>query len=441
MRPAVIRILIAVVAATLVLPGTARAATATTTTLTADRTIFQYHREVTFTVAVDPIPDGGIAVLKIRDFENDVVVYRSGALNPETGRVAFKVKMSTDLPPIEYTATATFLGTAAFDRSVSDPLTIKVNPNSTDTQLDIGPLRPFGAIVPGGDAQLRARVLGARDGFVRFSETTSGSPVVLATVKLTPSSFGTQGFANHNLADLTEGEHVYLAEFLGSMTGQPSSQPMTVAVDWSVTTRLSLSPPDANPVQQHHNVIFRFDFRAPYVGFDPTGTIELIYVETGETVDTASTSERAFKFMAPSLGWHSYRAVYSGDEHFAASTSHQRSVRIVPDSVDAYVYQVGGTFWPRPRDGIADEFTFAGYRYERASVKIRIFAPNGVLIETHRIGGGRGAFEWSWDGRDDEGRVRAEGAYRAVQEVFDSFGTRLRLEGVVQLSYGTPPAF
>ena len=53
MRAALIRFLIVIVASALVLPGIARAATGTTTTLTADRTIFQYHREVTYTVAVD----------------------------------------------------------------------------------------------------------------------------------------------------------------------------------------------------------------------------------------------------------------------------------------------------------------------------------------------------------------------------------------------------
>ena len=442
MRTALIRFLIVIVASALVLPGIARAATGTTTTLTADRTIFQYHREVTYTVAVDPVPDGGIAVLKIRDFEGDVVVYRSAGLNPDTGRVAFKVTMSTDLPPIEYTVTATYLGTEAFDGSVSDPLTIKVNPNTTDTRLEINPAGPFRVLVPGGDAKLQARVLGAEDGFVRFSETTGGTPVVLGSVDLTANSCcgDPSGFASLRITDVPEGEHTYLAEFLGSMVGQPSSESVTAAFEWGVRTRLTLSAPEANPVQEHHNVIFRFRFDAPGAGVKPTGTFDLIDVATGDAVDSVAMTDRAFKFVAPSVGRHAYRAVYSGDEHFAASTSGERSVRIVPDVVEAYVYQTGGIFWPSPRDGIGDEFFFAGWREEQVRVKVRVYAPNGDLIEDQRIGFGTGDYQWAWDGRDANGRVRSEGSYRVVQELYDRFANRLRFTGTVELVHGIPPA-
>jgi hypothetical protein len=439
MRAPLIRIVVLALASALVVPATALAATATTTTLTADRTIFQYHREVTYTVAVDPIPDGGVAVLKIRDFEGDVVVYRSAALNPETGRVAFKVKMSTDLPPVEYTVTARYLGTEAFAGSVSDPLTIKLNPNTTNTELDVRPASPYQALVPGGNATLIAVVHATRDGFVRFSETTGGTASELGTVKVTANCCG-GSFARLNISDVLEGQHTYLAEFLGSMTGQPSSETATAEFAWGVSTHLTLRPADENPVQEHHNVIFRFDLRAPRVGVPITGTLSLVDIETGAVVDTAAPTDRAFKFIAPSRGWHTYRAVYGGDEHFAASTSDERSVRIVEDFVEASVYQAGGTFWPSPRDGVADEFVVAGWRYEQVRVKIRIYAPSGALIEDRRIGYGTGAYEWAWDGRDESGRVRAEGSYRVVQELYDRFANRARVVGTVQLVHGTPPA-
>ena len=215
-------------------------------------------------MAVDPVPDGGIAVLKIRDFEGDVVVYRSAALNPETGRVAFKVTMSTDLPPIEYTVTATYLGTEAFDGSVSDPLTIKVNPNSTDTRLDIVPVRPFGALVPGGDAKLQAmspwRSRWLRP-VLRDDRRKPGRARDRQADRDSSCCGGPSGFANLTMTDVLEGEHTYLAEFLGSMIGQPSSESVTAAFEWGVRTRLSLGTPDdesrAGASQRHLPLPFR----------------------------------------------------------------------------------------------------------------------------------------------------------------------------------------
>jgi hypothetical protein len=439
MRAALIRFLVITVASALVLPATALAATATTTTLTADRTSFQYRHEVTYTVAVDPIPDGGVVVLKIRDFEDDVVVYRSAAPNPEIGSVAFKVTMGRHLPPIDYTVTATYLGTEAYSGSVSDPLIVKLNPNTTSTELEVRPASPYQALVPGGDATLTAQVDRSHEGFVRFSETTTGTPVKLRTVKLTANCCGGSS-ARMTITDVVEGPHTYTAEFLGSMTGQSSADSASAGFAWGVSTRLVLRKADRNPVQENHNVVFRFHLDAPRVGVPPAGTLSLVDLETGQVADTAAPSDGAFTFLAPSRGWHTYRAVYSGDEHFAGSTSGTRSVRIVPDVVEASVYGAGGAFWPSPRDGIADTFTFAGWRYERVRVKIRIHAPNGDLIVDRRIGYGTGAYEWAWNGRHADGRVRAEGSYRVVQELDDRFGNRLRVPGTVQLSYGTPPA-
>ena len=73
-------------------------------------------------------------------------------------------------------------------------------------------------------------------------------------------------------------------------------------------------------------------------------------------------------------------------------------------------------------------------------MKIRVYAPNGDLIEDQRIGFGTGGYQWAWDGRDPNGHVLDEGSYRVVQELYDRFASRLRFTGAVELVHGTPPA-
>ena len=434
--------LVALVAVgSLLIPSPVLAADPTVTTLTADVTTFDYRTEVAYTASVQPIPDGGVMVLKIRDFDGDVVVYLSRLLNMETGSSTFRVQMGYELPPAEYSVTATYLGTDAFSASASDPLAVVLNRNPSSTRLRIWPVGLYDVLVPGASIRLDARVSHTDRGKVRFYDVTSGTPEFLGQDDLrTFSTNDDYAYADLRVDGVTEGSHTFLAEFSGSVVAEPSDDTVTADFAWGVPVRLEMGPADPNPVMENHRVSFNVNLDNPRAGVAPTGTITVVNMANGRVVAeiSAQSGRQRITIDAPRVGTYTYRAEYTGDEHFLPDVSKERGLRVVRDIVEAEVWSLPESFWPSPRDGIADTIFIAGYGYEPIRVEISIYAQNGELVRDWHTGFDRGRYVREWDGRDEGGKLLREGEYRVVQELHDSFGNELRVRAFVDLIHGVP---
>jgi FlgD Ig-like domain len=268
-------------------------------------------------------------------------------------------------------------------------------------------------------------------GQVTFSETTSGTPVVLAYRTMDWMPAPSQAF--YCSSDLTLGSHTYLAEFVhpDPSAYAPSSDDISVEIG-KATPNVTLGVVDT--IETHHDL-------AVQVGVTSTapqgisGTAQL-WREGGagaECSGTVVSNAIDCTVSGLAIGTYSFYGKYLGDAQTAAGDGDSYEVTVVADVVHASSVGIQyATFYPA-RDSYRDTLKISGSRQEPLTTTIRIYRPTGSLLKTVALGKASGAYAYAWTGRDSSGAVLPEGKYKIVQSLNDGYTTKA-VTSYVQLS-------
>jgi subtilisin-like proprotein convertase family protein len=281
----------------------------TTTTVTSSANPDTYLTPVTITAAVAPVAPGGGVPDGSVTFVVDSVSQGGFGLDA-SGHATITLP---SLGVGKHTVTANYSGSPSYlisSNSLTGGEVVNKAPSSTDLNDDFNPSRPnepttFTATV--------SSAIGTPTGTVTFSVDGTAK----ATVNLTG------GQATYSTATLTVASHSVVATYNGSATLLTSSKTLTQVVKRAGTTQSSvaLSSSDTPAV-----VTDPITFTAQVSGSAATPTGGLSFVVDGVVVstvalDTSGQAQIVLSNLGVSTTGHTIKAVYYGDDTYAASSS------------------------------------------------------------------------------------------------------------------------
>lgn len=251
----------------IVLTGSGSAASSTTTVLaitspTSGSPIF--GEPITLTATVAPTTGSLSGSLGSADLLVDGVIAATGAVNSK-GVATFV--LATGLTGGSHSLQAVYLGTSAYDGSISAVLMVQVGTAPTTSVLAVNApfTNPYSAL-PGGSFTFTVTItstgVGIPGGSVTFTDTTSGGSTTLAVVPPSPAAGG--GFqASFTTTALALGTHQITAVYSGdaNFVGSTATPPATVYVVSGLTLVLSstgnsLSSATSTYSQNNSSIIF-----------------------------------------------------------------------------------------------------------------------------------------------------------------------------------------
>ena len=156
--------------------------------------------------------------------------------------------------------------------------------------------------------------------------------------------------------------------------------------------------------------------------------------EVGSAQVDASTGVATARLRFGSPGDMRVRATFLGASGFAGSQSIEVPVVVTPDAavhpVDAGVSS--GVFYP-VKDGYRDTVDVTGVLLDPARVSVAIYA-GSKRVRKVDIGAKVDDYAWTWNGRDDRGKLLPAGRYRVVQSFRDAAGHTATYSSVTTVS-------
>jgi hypothetical protein len=255
-----------------------------------------------------------------------------------------------------------------------------------------------------------------------FSETTSGTPVVLGFNTLNWAPFPSQGGYCSN--DFGLGSHTVLVEYshLNEAAYAPSSDELTFEVT-KATPNVTLGL--ETTIEAHHDLAVQVAIGSSALHV-LDGTAEL-WREGGSSAEcsktvSASTIDCVVSGLA--IGTYNFYGKYLGDTETKAGQGDSYEVNVVADVVHASGVGIGAaTFYP-VKDSYQDTLKISGNRQEPLTTTIRIYRPTGSLLKTVVLARASGAYAYAWTGRDSSGAALPEGKYKVVQSLTDGYTTK-----------------
>jgi hypothetical protein len=281
--------------------------TSTITVLTSSTNPSTLSQSVTFTAAVNPIPDGGTIQFQDNSTNLDAPV----ALD-NTGKASYT---TSSLSLGSHNIFAVYNGDDNFTASVSDNLTQTINQAPTDIDLTSSdnPSTSGQSITFTATVSTEEQVEEIPSGSVTF---TIDNEIQLPAIDLASS-----GPAPFTTSILSVGLHSMTAEYSGDDNFTASvSDLLSQTVD-QASTKLNLTS-SANPSTSGRSVTFTATVSAvpPATGI-PTGSVTFKDGTSVIGTDNLSSSGQAlFTTSSLSAGSHTINAVYSADDNFTAST-------------------------------------------------------------------------------------------------------------------------
>ncbi|HEV2005807.1 MAG TPA: FlgD immunoglobulin-like domain containing protein, partial [Candidatus Limnocylindrales bacterium] len=267
-------------------------------------------------------------------------------------------------------------------------------------------------------------VLGTPAGSVEWDETTSGSPVPLATANVVAGVGGGVAATYYLASGFKEGWHTIVATFTSSnaaFTGS-ASDPLTFNVT-KLPTTTTLSPSPSVSLETHHTLTMDGLVYGTVTAPGATASIWRVGGTAPICTGLVGVLSVACSVGPLTIGTYQYVARFSGTTTVAASESVPTTVTVIPDTVHAHGVGVKySTIYPVV-DGYVDSDAIYGIRDEPTSVSIYVYSSTGAVVRTAGIALGSGAYSYAWNGRNSAGTILAEGSYRVVQVLKDAAGT------------------
>ena len=331
-----------------------------------------------------------------------------------------------------YPLRATFSGGPPYLDSAQEG-TVTVEKLSTTTQLGVAP-DPF---LPGEQVRLGAFIdsveVGSTSrypqGSVKFWETTTGTPVLLATVAVTQSGVTGDGAANLYVSDFPVGTHKVVAEYVGPdpyRSGSTSNEVSLVVNAETATAWLQLDT--AGAIETHHSFKIGAGIQNGGQGYAENATFTFKRVGSSTPIcvlPVAYGTETQCTVPSQAVGTWQFVVEYSGNAVTASDTSVPLTVHVVADTVHATGVSVDNTTFYPVKDAYKDTVSIKGTRNESIGVTIKIYSPGGTLLKTVTVASGSGAYSYAWNGRKSDGSIYAAGKYKVVQTLKDAAGTTL----------------
>lgn len=273
-------------------------------------------------------------------------------------------------------------------------------------------------------------------GTVKIFETTSGSPVEIASIEHPCDYTATLLHEFPDGFDL--GTHSFVATYDPTPTVYANSE--SEPVDYVVGVApsfISLWSDPGSPVEAHQSFILEAPVGVNTGNWTVDATVT--FRRSGSTtplcvvpVPESNLIRCTASIAAP--GTYTITAEYSGNTWAEGSTSDPIEMIVTADQVHASGVGTSYTTFFPVDDGYRDELTMKGTRGEPIGVTIKVFSPGGSLLKTKTINQGSGAYSWDWSGRRADGSIYPEGEYKITQTLKDAFNTTKAYTHFVKLS-------
>jgi len=216
--------------------------------------------------------------------------------------------------------------------------------------------------------------------------------------------------------------------------------PVAAADPIATTTTLEAS---AATLQEHHPLTLTATV-ARVAAPDPAppivGTVTLKDVYNGGDGQSfgpvgVADGQATFEFSTLLVGTHVFTAEFTNaDGAYEDSKSDPVEVIVTVDVVEAAGVGVGlSTFYPKV-DGYKDTLPVKGTRGEALTVAITIRNSAGKIVRSASLGKAKGAYTWSWNGKNKAGTLQPAGTYTVRQVLGDGYGT-MTVTRTVKLSW------
>ncbi|HEY4328784.1 MAG TPA: Ig-like domain repeat protein, partial [Phycisphaerae bacterium] len=177
--------------------------------------------------------------------------------------------------------------------------------------------------------------------FTGVATITDQSHAVLGSVTLTAA-----GVAKFHLTGVTPGTHTAQINYPGDANHDAGTSPTFTLVVNTASTTTTLVPSATTLASGQALTLTANIATSTAPGTDRTGTVTFMDGATVLGSMNVTSNSAAWTIATPTLGHHSYKAVYNGDGNFKTSTSSSHSITVNKDNITVALTAPDGPFVP-----------------------------------------------------------------------------------------------